>query len=170
MSIWAKAVVRDLHQNRHSTRDFSSWSFFNPHLIRGLLAPPKSLRPQTSRPDPENASPGSIEGRIVLNSKFTPINVARASTATVQSTSAPRLITFTFTNNIGNAPVYIAIAGEEINTQANDASTYGYLAPQMTDGSPKLTSLGSSRPSAPYRMFPTTHSFPRLRPRARGKP
>ena len=77
----------------------------------------------------------------------------------MQSTSAPPVITFTFTNNIGNAPVYIAIAGEEINTQVNDASTYGYLAPQMTDGSPDFTkpwqfqTFGLLTDVTPYRLF-----------------
>jgi hypothetical protein len=58
--------------------------------------------------------------------------------ANVQWTSAAP-ITFTFTNNTAQDPVYIAIAGQQIDTQNDNASTYGYLAPQMTSGQPDFT-------------------------------
>jgi hypothetical protein len=59
-----------------------------------------------------------------------PANVRRTSAAPID---------FTFTDDAANTPVYFAIAGQQIDTQNNDASTFGYLAPQMTDGKPDFT-------------------------------
>lgn len=53
--------------------------------------------------------------------------------ANVQWTSAEP-IDFAFTNDSGQTPVYVAIAGQQIDPTTN-VTTYGYLAPQSTGGS-----------------------------------
>ena len=58
--------------------------------------------------------------------------------ANVRWTSAAP-IDFSFTNNSAEDPLYIAIAGQQIDTTNNNAPTYGYLAPQMTNGQPDFT-------------------------------
>lgn len=42
-------------------------------------------------------------------------------------------IDFSFTNNSAKSPIYVAIAGQQINTSTGE-TTYGYLKPQSTDG------------------------------------
>lgn len=73
--------------------------------------------------------------------------------ANVQWTSAAP-IDFSFTNNTAKAPVYIAIAGQQIDTQNNNASTYGYLAPAYTNGV-----LDSTKPWQ-FQTFGTNISVP----------
>jgi hypothetical protein len=52
----------------------------------------------------------------------------------VQATSAASN-TFTFTNNSAEDPVYVAIAGQEINP-INRSIKFGYLQPQTVGGHP----------------------------------
>ncbi len=77
--------------------------------------------------------------------------------ANVQWTSAAP-VNFSFTNNSAQDPVYIAIAGQQIDTQTN-AATYGYLAPQLKDGAPDFTkpwqfeTFGSKTSVPTYTLF-----------------
>jgi Beta-1,3-glucanase len=87
-------------------------------------------------------------------------------TANVQWGSAAP-ISFTFTNNSGQVPIYAAIAGQEINTQSNNTVTYGYLYPKMngdTPGSPESLvfmpfSAGTGDDVPTFAIFPVSADY-----------
>jgi hypothetical protein len=80
-------------------------------------------------------------------------------TANVQWTSAAP-ISFSFTNNSAQVPVYVAIAGQEINTLQNNAPTYGYLAPQASGGVTDLSAPWQFVPFGATTVVPTYTLFP----------
>jgi hypothetical protein len=75
-------------------------------------------------------------------------------TANVQWTSAAP-ISFSFTNNSAEVPVYVAIAGQEINTLQNNSPTYGYLAPPTIDGQPDVSGTWQFMPFGSTTVVPT---------------
>jgi hypothetical protein len=64
------------------------------------------------------------------------LGTSSPSTVITATSAAP--ITFTFTNNTGQADVYVAVAGQQINP-VTKAITTGFLAPQTTNGTPDFT-------------------------------
>jgi hypothetical protein len=76
----------------------------------------------------------------------------------VRWTSAAPIF-FRFTNDTAEVPVYIAVAGQEIGIRNDEPPTYGYLAPQTTDGVPDFTKVwkfqtfGSNANVPTYTLF-----------------